>query len=107
MTQQWNVALSVPATHPSLAGHFPGQPIVPGVVLLDLVFAAIQERIPQRLRIEAISQAKFLRPVPPDHEIELRIAIDEEPALRARFHAEHGGEKVVEGVFMLSGRELT
>jgi 3-hydroxymyristoyl/3-hydroxydecanoyl-(acyl carrier protein) dehydratase len=27
--------------HPSLPGHFPGRPLVPGVVLLDRVIAAI------------------------------------------------------------------
>ena len=28
--------------HPSLPGHFPGRPLVPGVVLLDRVLEAIE-----------------------------------------------------------------
>ena len=33
------ISLVVPTDHPCLAGHFPGNPIVPGVVILDFVVA--------------------------------------------------------------------
>lgn len=33
---------AIPADHPCLPGHFPGRPVVPGVVMLDRVFAAIE-----------------------------------------------------------------
>jgi 3-hydroxymyristoyl/3-hydroxydecanoyl-(acyl carrier protein) dehydratase len=50
-----------PEDHPALAGHFPGQPIAPGAVLLDRL-ALFSRRIPGLagggLRLE---QAKFLR----------------------------------------------
>lgn len=32
----------IPASHPALPGHFPGRPLVPGVVLLDRVVDAIR-----------------------------------------------------------------
>ncbi len=35
---------SIPADHPSLPGHFPGRPIVPGVLLLERVLDAIESR---------------------------------------------------------------
>jgi 3-hydroxyacyl-[acyl-carrier-protein] dehydratase len=32
---------TISADHPSLPGHFPGTPIVPGVVILDEILAAL------------------------------------------------------------------
>ena len=33
--------ICIPASHPAIPGHFPGQPIVPGVLLLDQILAEI------------------------------------------------------------------
>lgn len=63
--------LRIGAAHPALPGHFPGQPVVPGVVLLDRVAAAIERA--WRLRIGTLAQVKFLRPLLPDQEAELTI----------------------------------
>jgi 3-hydroxyacyl-[acyl-carrier-protein] dehydratase len=37
------ILLNLPADHPALAGHFPGNPIIPGVVLLDESLHAIEK----------------------------------------------------------------
>ena len=54
----------IPHDHPSLPGHFPGRPLVPGVVLLDQVVAAIEAAHgpPGPLRLP---QVKFLQPLLP------------------------------------------
>ncbi len=60
--------LIIPVDHPSLPGHFPGNPIVPGALLLDCVIRAAQGR---GLRVGGISQARFTAPLRPD--IQFRI----------------------------------
>ena len=35
--------LTIAAEHPALAGHFPGTPIVPGVLLLDETLRAVED----------------------------------------------------------------
>jgi 3-hydroxyacyl-[acyl-carrier-protein] dehydratase len=39
----FEIRRAIPADHPSLAGHFPGAPVVPGVVILDEIAAALAE----------------------------------------------------------------
>lgn len=92
----------VPANHPALAGHFPGQPVVPGVVLLDAVLAAIRTR--RDLVLRAIPVAKFLQPVLPDERIELRIHLGaiEAARLRASFQGLRAHSIVFEGSLIVS-----
>jgi 3-hydroxyacyl-[acyl-carrier-protein] dehydratase len=56
---------SIPDHHPSLPGHFPGRPIVPGVLLLDRVLEAI-EAGHGPLGALRLPQVKFLQPLLPN-----------------------------------------
>ena len=57
---------TIGADHPALPGHFPGDPIVPGVVLLHEVLSAL----PQAMNIP---WAKFHAPLMPGEEFSIRI----------------------------------
>ena len=60
--------ITIAPDHPAFAGHFPGRPLLPGVVLLSLVMAALDARPALRRRLGAtprIDSAKFLAPVGP------------------------------------------
>jgi 3-hydroxyacyl-[acyl-carrier-protein] dehydratase len=67
--------LSVAAGHPIFAGHFPGRPIVPGVMLLEWVLAGIAQARhcpPSALRLR---EAKFFTPLGPAENAELRLEL--------------------------------
>jgi 3-hydroxyacyl-[acyl-carrier-protein] dehydratase len=95
----------VPLAHPSLAGHFPGRPIVPGVVLLDLVLAAIRAASSQPLKLEAIVSTKFLQSVTPEARVDIHIRFAPEAdssRMKARFVCSHAAATVAEGSLLLS-----
>jgi 3-hydroxymyristoyl/3-hydroxydecanoyl-(acyl carrier protein) dehydratase len=56
---------TVPADLPAFAGHFPGRPIVPGVVLLERALAFGVAALGGDSTACTVAQAKFLRPVGP------------------------------------------
>lgn len=51
--------------HPAFAGHFPGRPVVPAVVLLAEALAAIELATGRAPHEWTVSGAKFLKPVGP------------------------------------------
>lgn len=82
----------VEADHPSLPGHFPGRPVVPGVVLLDRVAAALERAGGGRMvRIIAV---KFLAPLLPGQEAQLTATRE---GRRVRFKIERDGTPILGG----------
>ena len=64
-------SFTIPETHPALAGHFPGNPLVPGVVILDRVLQGLKNELENtsppkpalaRLTIQAMKFKATLRP---------------------------------------------
>jgi 3-hydroxyacyl-[acyl-carrier-protein] dehydratase len=60
-----HATLVVPATHPILAGHFPGAPLVPGVLLLDAVARAYGMAVQVPHTLLAVLDCRFLQPLAP------------------------------------------
>lgn len=82
--------------HPALAGHFPGMPVVPGVVLLDETLLAIGAALGADLSACRIASVKFLSPVLPGQSIE--VLHDSAAGGGIRFTLMHGERKVAAGV---------
>ena len=57
--------LHIAANHPAYEGHFPGHPLLPGVVLLAEALAAIETSAPAPGKSWVVENAKFLLPVEP------------------------------------------
>lgn len=60
---------TVPPDHPAFAGHFPGTPILPGVVLLDVALQIITAATGIALDLCEIGSVKFLSPARPGDEL--------------------------------------
>ncbi len=68
MAELPHATLRVPADHPIFVGHFPGMPLVPGVMLLEWVLreaSAVASLPPHALRVR---ESKFFNPLRPEEE---------------------------------------
>lgn len=54
-----------------MPGHFPGNPIVPGVILLDEVITAFRDYAGRPVTISAFPNIKFVSPLLPDKEFDV------------------------------------
>ncbi|QNK67724.1 AMP-binding protein [Variovorax sp. PAMC26660] len=94
------MALAVPADHPVFAGHFPGQPLLPGALVLAEVMEAIQ-RVPALVtRLGAnptLAAAKFLAPVRPGSTLAIELLPEAGTGRGVRFDVRCDGVVAVSG----------
>ncbi|MGA3252270.1 MAG: beta-hydroxyacyl-ACP dehydratase, partial [Paraburkholderia sp.] len=90
------LTFTVAPDHAALAGHFPGQPIVPGVVLLDHAISAIGTALNRSLDACRLSSAKFPSPAEPGTPLDLVFETRASGAIR--FTVSAGPRAVAIGV---------
>jgi 3-hydroxymyristoyl/3-hydroxydecanoyl-(acyl carrier protein) dehydratase len=65
--------LTIPTDHPAYAGHFPGNPILPGVVLLDAALHAVERLRTSPRGAWQVQAAKFHSVVQPGQPLTLEL----------------------------------
>lgn len=76
------------------AGHFPGRPLVPGVLQLLLVERVLRDAVGDGASLAEISRVRWRKPVTPTDRLRLTAAID---GPRARFELAVGDAVVCDG----------
>jgi len=67
------ILVTIKKDHPSLSGHFPGNPVIPGVVILEEVLEAIRQTEPGMISLLGAPSVKFHTPLRPEEEMTIRL----------------------------------
>jgi 3-hydroxyacyl-[acyl-carrier-protein] dehydratase len=71
------------AQHPVFEGHFPGQPVLPGVTMMQTIQELLEKKLGQKVILKKASNMKFLNMIAPAVNPELDATIQ---------HKEQDGE---------------
>jgi 3-hydroxyacyl-[acyl-carrier-protein] dehydratase len=93
-----------PPDHPAAQGHFPGNPIIPGAVLLSETLRAIEATLDYGLSPRQLASAKFLHPARPGDRV--TIEYSETGSGTVRFTCAVGPVTVLTGVVTCADKSI-
>lgn len=96
------IGLWVQADLPHFDGHFPGQPVLPGVALLDWAFGAARQCFSLGSHTGRLANFKFLKPVEPDERLHLHLSVND-ASDRLDFKYSSGDATCAQGQFRIRG----
>ena len=96
--------IQVPPDSPWFSGHFPGDPILPGVAQIGMVKNVIQQARGQDLSVSSVRRVRFKQIIRPDDKLNLTAAPLKENAGAYSFRILVENEEVCSGVMMVEER---
>ena len=90
---------TIPPDHSSLPEHFPGNPVVPGVVVMDRALDVLEAEIGVPLGALRRPQVKFMQPLLPGQTASVS---HEEASPKWRFRVHHGERLIASGDLVLA-----
>jgi acyl-coenzyme A synthetase/AMP-(fatty) acid ligase len=101
----WRLTFTVPPGLPCFAGHFPGDPVLPGVVQLDALVARQVERLwPDAGALRTVKRLKFSRVIRPGERLVVELARDR-AAGTVQFSIDGPGGRCASGTLVFQLRE--
>jgi 3-hydroxyacyl-[acyl-carrier-protein] dehydratase len=92
----------VGADHPIFAGHFPGRPIVPGVMLLEWVLVEVSAALGRAPSAVRVREAKFFLPLEPGQRAQLQVDAGG-TTMRCTFDIRCGANAIARGILEWDG----
>ena len=96
MNEPVELTLLAAADHAALPGHFPGTPLVPGVVVLDLLVEALGQRCGRPIRVTRLEAVKFTSALAPGLEARATAELN---GTRVTFRIEQSDRPIASGSF--------
>ena len=100
MSDVFILETAIPAEHPSLPGHFPGQPLVPGVVILDQVCQALADFLPG-CALAGLASTKFVAPLLPGESFQIQLTLRADQC-SVEFACRRGEQRLAQGRLLLA-----
>lgn len=73
---KYTITILINEKHDVFKGHFPGNPIMPGVCMIQIIKELTEKITQQTLIIQTLSNVKFMALINPESTPELRLELD-------------------------------
>ncbi len=90
----------IPTDSPAFGGHFPGNPLLPGVCQLGLCADALGRKIGKPVEIKSVSRCKFSMPVRPGQRVQVVLTERPDGQILAELMHPQEGNKICKLVFL-------
>lgn len=95
---EWSATFVFPPDYAGFKGHFPGNPVLPGVCMVEAALALLAAAGYGLVRLTRVASAKWVAPVGPGEELcfTARVSGDSSATRTAKVRVTRNGQKIAE-----------